>query len=248
MADSIRMTSLRLWLNRACHTSLLAAAFVSVASLSPRAAEPEPMTGLARLKAGNERFVKGISATVPFGAATRQALTTGEHPFAMVLSCSDSRVPPEFVFNTGLGDLYVVRAAGPVADKSVMASLEFGAEQLHIPLLVVMGHESCSVVKSAVDTEHGDGPNLDYLVGHIRAGLKHTAAEQQSLRSAVLANVEQVLNDAMSGSAILRRAAAAGRLQIVGAYYEQATGAVTFSSPVGSPSDATPAAAAAGHK
>ena len=84
------------------------------------------MSPLARLRSGNERFVRGASASVPLGAAARQPLTQGQHPFAMVLSCADSRVPPEFIFNVGLGDLFVIRAAGEVVDKSVMASLEYG--------------------------------------------------------------------------------------------------------------------------
>ena len=227
------MTNPRLWLARVSHVALLVAAFVSLASLSPRAAEPEPVSALVRLKTGNERYVKGISATVPLNAATRQTLTKEQHPFAMVLSCADSRVPPEFIFNVGLGDLFVVRAAGEVVDKSVMASLEYGAEHLHIPLLVVMGHESCGAVKTAMEVEHGDGPNLEYLVSHIRAGIQRPAGEQKDLRSAILANVEQVINDAMSGSQILRLAATTGHLHVVGAYYELGTGRAIFSDPVG---------------
>lgn len=227
------MTNPRLWLNRASRVALVVAAFVSLASLSPRAAEPEPVSALARLKTGNERYVKGISATVPLNSATRLTLTKEQHPFAMVLSCADSRVPPEFIFNVGLGDLFVVRAAGEVVDKSVMASLEYGAEHLHIPLLVVMGHESCGAVKTAVEAEHGEGPNLEYLVSHIRAGIQHPSAEQKELRGAILANVEQVINDAMAGSQILRTEATTGHLQVVGAYYELGSGSVVFSDPVG---------------
>ena len=226
------MTNSRLWLTRMFRLTLVVAAFVSLASLSPRASQPEIVTPLARLKAGNERYVKGVSATMPLGAATRQTLTKEQHPFGMVLSCADSRVPPEFIFNVGLGDLFVVRAAGEVVDKSVMASLEYGAEHLHIPLLVVMGHESCGAVKAAVESQHGEGPNLEYLISHIRAGIQHGEGEQKELRAAILANVEQVINDAMSGSQILRQAATTGQLQVVGAYYELGTGSVVFSEPV----------------
>jgi carbonic anhydrase len=243
------MTSPRWWLTRATRPLLIVAAFVSLASLSPLAAEPEPVTPLARLKIGNERFVKGALTTPPLGSLTRQSLAKDEHPFAMVLSCADSRVPPEFIFNLGLGDLYVVRAAGEVVDRSVLATLEHGVEHLRIPLLVVMGHESCSVVKAALEAGHGASPNLDYLTTHIRAGIQHSASDQKDLRGAVLANVEQVINDAMSGSQIVKQAAASGRLQVVGAYYELGTGTVVFSDPIGAASaTATAASAAAAHK
>ena len=186
---------------------------------------------LGRLRAGNERFVKEASAAVALGPTMRQALATAQNPFATILSCADSRVPPEYIFNTGLGDLFVIRAAGEVVDRSVMASLEYGAEHLHTPLLVVMGHESCSAVKAAVDRAALEGPNLQFLVSAIRAGITRTAADRRELRAAILANVEQVINDALGGSSILRNAVQSGRLQVVGAYYEMSSGRVMFSEP-----------------
>lgn len=227
------MTTILPWFRRVVRAGVVLGAFVSMASLTPLAAEPQTAAPLIRLRAGNDRFVKGVLTTVPLGTATRQALTSEQHPFAMVLSCADSRVPPEYIFNAGLGELFVVRAAGEVVDKSVMASLEYGAEHLHIPLLVVMGHESCGAVKAAVEAEHGEGPNLDYLVTHIRAGILHGPADQHELRTAILANVEQVINDAMGGSNILRLATTTGHLQVVGAYYELGSGNVIFSEPIG---------------
>jgi len=235
------MTNPQWWVTRATRPLLIVAAFVSLASLSPLAAEPEPLTALGRLKVGNERYVKGALTTPLLGATTRQSLAKDEHPFAMVLSCADSRVPPEFIFNAGLGDLYVVRAAGAVVDRSILATLEHGVEQLHIPLLVVMGHESCGVVKAALAPEHAAGPNLGYLMTHIRAGVQHSPSDQKDLRGAVLANVEQVINDTMSGSPIVKQAAAAGRLQVVGAYYELGSGTVVFSDPIGAASRSIPA-------
>jgi carbonic anhydrase len=186
---------------------------------------------LGRLKAGNDRFVKNASAPVSLSASTRQALTKGQAPFATVLSCADSRVPPEYIFNTGLGELFVIRAAGEVIDRSVLASVEYATEHLHIPLLVVMGHESCGAVKAAVEGAAVEGPNLEYLVKAIKAGTKFTSAEQTELRTAILDNVEQVINDAIAGSGILRHAVEAGALQIVGAYYELSSGRVLFSEP-----------------
>ena len=191
-----------------------------------------PREALGTLKSGNDRFVKNASAPVSLSHGTRQALTSGQAPFAMVLSCADSRVPPEYIFNAGLGELFVIRSAGEVIDKSILASLEYGAEHLHIPLLVVMGHESCGAVKAAVENGHVDGPNLSYLVRQIRVGTARSPKAQAEIKTAILANVEQVINDALAGSQILRHAVDAGSLQVVGAYYELGTGRVTFSAPI----------------
>jgi carbonic anhydrase len=209
----------------------LALSFV-IAGFAVQAQQPvNPRESLGRLKAGNDRFVKNASTPVSLSATTRQALTKGQTPFATVLSCADSRVPPEFIFNAGLGELFVIRAAGEVVDRSVMASLEYGAEHLHIPLLVVMGHESCGAVKAAIEKAPVEGPNLQYLVSAIREGTNRTSSENQELRTAVLANVEEVINDALAGSQILRHAVDTGSLQIVGAYYELGSGRVIFSEP-----------------
>jgi carbonic anhydrase len=205
---------------------------------APLATTPFAQTRTARealgmLKVGNDRFVRNASAPVSLSSHTREELAKGQHPFAMVLSCADSRVPPEHIFNVGLGDLFVIRAAGEVVDKSILASLEYGAEHLHIPLLVVMGHESCGAVQAATASKgESMGPNLDYLIKAIRAGTSRTAAEQSELRTAILANVEQSINDALAGSAILRRMVETDKLQVVGAYYELGSGRATFSEPV----------------
>lgn len=217
----------------------------ALVALTQQPATTQSATGasLTRLKAGNERFVKNASSPVALGGPAREALTKGQTPFAMVLSCADSRVPPEYIFNVGLGDLFVVRAAGEVVDKSVAASLEYGAEHLHIPLLVVMGHESCGAVQAAITSAPVEGPNLQYLVKAIRAGTDRSPAERTDLRAAILANVEEVINGLMTESQILGHAASAGTLQVVGAYYELGTGRVMFSEPV-----AAPKAASAAHK
>ncbi len=212
------------------------AALVTLSTFVVTAEEASaPRGSLGRLKVGNERFVKNASAPVSLSAFTRQELTNGQSPFAMVLSCADSRVPPEYIFNAGLGELFVVRAAGEVVDKSVLATLEYGAEHLHIPLMVVMGHESCGAVKAVVDKALVAGPNLEYMVKAIRVGLTRTKAEQADIKTAILATVEQSINDALAGSEILRHAVDGGKLQVVGAYYELGSGRVTFSEPIGEP-------------
>lgn len=201
-----------------------------------RAKGPTATESVARLKVGNARFVESASDALPIDAARRTALAKGQAPFATILTCADSRVPPEVVFHTGLGDLFVVRTAGHVTDRSVLASVEYGAEHLHAPVIVVMGHESCGAVKAAVETPPGTslGPNLDYLIKAIRPAVERAASDEEAvgLRAAILANVEETINDLLEQSAILKHLAESGQVVLVGAYYELATGRAHFSEPV----------------
>lgn len=239
-ADWPHMQNLRRWTAGLTRVLVPAGMFLMLASLSPAVAAPEPAASpLARLRAGNERFVRGADGAALPAAGTRRTMAAEEHPFAMVLSCADSRVPPELVFGVGAGDLYVVRTLGQVPDRAVMASLEHAAGELHVPLLVVMGHESCAVVKAAHDGAPAASAHLEHMYKAIRAGSSHTAADQKDLRAAILANVEQVINDVLTGSPALRAAVTDGQLQVVGAYYEVGTGMVVFSDPVGATSAAT---------
>ncbi len=207
------------------------------------AADVTPVAALDRLKAGNARFVEAPGTAPPIDEAARQAQIKGQAPFAIVLSCADSRVPPEIIFNAGLGELFIVRTAGQVGDKAVYASVEYGAEHLNVPLLVVMGHEACGAVKATIETKPGAasmGPNLDALVAAIRPAFARMdePADAAHVREAVLANVEQVINDLLSRSAVITHLVSAGKLQIVGAYYEFTSGKVRFSQPVTSVPDA----------
>lgn len=228
------------------HRILASSALLAlVAASASSAADVTPAGALDRLKAGNARFVSDPGTPPPIDQEKRQAQSAGQAPFAIVLSCADSRVPPEIIFNAGLGELFIVRTAGHVADKTVLASVEYGAEHLGAPLVVVMGHESCGAVKAAVSTKPGSpsmGPNLDALVAAITPafGRMDAPADLDHLRDAVLANVEQSVNRLLADSTIVKHLVAAGRLQLVGAYYEFATGRVRFSQPVAS----VPAAAA----
>jgi carbonic anhydrase len=210
------------------------------------AAAPGPADSLARLKAGNAQFVADPSQPLPVDAARRTALAKGQTPFATVLSCSDSRVPPELVFHTGLGDLFVVRAAGHVPDRPVLASVEYAAEHVHVPLIVVMGHEMCGAVKATVDTPRGQslGPNLDYLVKAIRPAVARAASqpESQRLRAAIMENVEETINGLLGGSTILKHLADEKRIGLVGGYYELASGRVHFSALVDLPAATSSAA------
>jgi len=230
-----------MWVPRVVrNTAGAGCALLCVSSLALAADAPSASEVLARLKAGNERFATDASSLPPIDHGRRAVLSTGQSPFATVLSCADSRVPPEIVFNTGLGDLFVVRAAGEVVDRSVLASVEYAAEHLHSPVLVVMGHEFCGAVTAAIETKTSLGPNLDFLVKAITPAVARTknAPEQERLKAAILANVEQSVNDALAQSEILRDLVESGAVTIVGAYYELESGRVTFSQPIGTPSGA----------
>lgn len=201
------------------------------------AADPvTPIEALARLKDGNAEFVANPSGALPISVELRTALAKGQAPSATVLSCSDSRVPPEIIFRAGLGELFVVRAVGEVADRAVLASVEYGAEHLHTPLIVVMGHESCGAVKAAMETPatKSMGVNLDYVLKAIRPAVAAAASapEAAQLKTAILENVEKSINDLVGSSSVLRRRFDAREVGIVGAYYELSTGRVHFSEPL----------------
>lgn len=223
----------------------------------PRAAEDltTASASITRLKVGNAQFVSNPESALPISAERRTSLATGQTPFAAVLSCADSRVPPEVVFHTGLGDLFVVRAAGHVADKSILASLEYAAEHLHVPVVVVMGHEACGAVKAAAETPatKSMGLNLDYMLKAIRPSVAATSSAPDAvrIRAAILKNVEDSINDLVTESAILRHMAETGKLGFVGAFYELSTGRAHFSEPAaigpGTAMSASPALAAATH-
>jgi carbonic anhydrase len=195
-----------------------------------------PRDALGLLKAGNDRFARNASSPVSVSVNRRRELASAQHPMAMVLSCADSRVPPEYIFNAGLGELFVIRTAGEVIDRSILATVEYGAEHLHIPLLVVMGHESCGAVSAAVEAKTpAASPNLDYLLKAIQAGKRAPAEDRDEIKTMVLANVEQVINDALNRSALLKRLVDENRLDVIGGYYELVSGRVMFSEPVSSP-------------
>ena len=218
------------------------AAFMAIvlsAAMGARAVDAQaplsPRDALGALKAGNDRFARNASSPVSLSMNRRRELAPAQHPIAMVLSCADSRVPPEYIFNVGLGDLFVIRTAGEVIDRSILATIEYGADHLHIPLLVVMGHESCGAVRAAAEPSGAaPSPNLDYLLKAIQAAKRAPAQERDEIKTLVLANVEQVINDAMSRSSMLKRMVDERRIDVIGGYYELVTGRVMFSEPVSS--------------
>ena len=198
-----------------------------------------PAEAIAKLKEGNGRYASGKLQHPGQTTERRAELTKDQHPFAVIVSCSDSRVPPEIVFDQGLGDLFVVRVAGNVIDDHGLGSIEYAVDHLGARLIVVLGHQSCGAVKAAVETPAGKslGPNLDYLIKAIRPAVERAASDVDAvgLRAAILANVEETINDLLEQSTILKHLAESGQVTLVGAYYELTTGRAHFSEPVRMP-------------
>ena len=220
----------------ACGSDTGTASKADTSAATPEPSEPAVTNGteaLARLKAGNERFTAGKVRHPDQASTYRAALASGQHPFAVVLSCVDSRVPPELVFDQGLGDLFVARSAGHVVDHAVLGSIQYGVAELKIPLLVVLGHEKCGAVKAtleAVEKNSAPGGNdIDTLVTGIRPAVEKAESDHAAdpLDAAVRNNVANVVAD-LSGKAVLGPAVAAGALKVVGARYNLGTGAVEF--------------------
>jgi carbonic anhydrase len=184
-------------------------------------------SALAELKAGNDHHVRHQYQHPHESIARQRELTTGQHPLAEILSCSDSRVPPEIIFDQGLGDLFVVRVAGNVASDVEIGSLEYGAEHLHIPLLVVLGHESCGAVTAAL--QGGAEAHIAALVNLIKPAVEKSRGQKgDAVANAVRANVQLVVQQLRASTPVLSELVAHRKLKIVGGVYSLETGRVTW--------------------
>jgi carbonic anhydrase len=183
---------------------------------------------LNELKAGNQRHQSHQYAHPHESAARQHELVKGQSPHAVILACADSRVPPEIVFDRGLGDLFVVRVAGNIATNSELASIEYAAEHLHVPLVVVMGHQSCGAVGAAI--EGGEAPgHLATLVQAIHPAVEAARKLPGDLtQNAVRLNVEMVVEELRSSKPVLAHLVSENKLRIVGAIYSLGTGRVEW--------------------
>ena len=188
---------------------------------------------LERLIAGNERFLEGKARSRGVLRETLAELTLGQHPIATILGCSDSRVPPEGIFDAGLGELFVVRVAGNVLSPEVAGSLQYAGAHLGTPLLVVLGHEGCGAIQAALATKDEgvrQHSRIQLLVDSILPGLAELDPRlppQERLAQAVETNVRRTVRailESPEGQARL----AEGRMKAVGAIYRIATGRVRF--------------------
>ena len=181
---------------------------------------------LQRLKEGNVRFVKDRLDGKLQDSERRNALVGGQKPYAIILSCADSRVVPELAFDTGLGELFTVRVAGNVANVSSMASIEYAVAHIETKLIVVLGHQNCGAVTAAV--AGGDnGNNLNHLLGHITPAISESS-QGDSINKIVKKNAELTASKLSQDSSIIKYAVENGKVSIVPAYYHLDTGEVEF--------------------
>mgnify|MGYP000244696276 CR=1 FL=1 len=180
---------------------------------------------LERLRVGNERFVADKVDGQLQDSQRRETLTDGQDPFAIILSCADSRVVPEFAFDTGLGELFVIRVAGNVANVSTIASIEYAVANLGVQLILVMGHESCGAITAAIDG--GDaGKNLNHLLEHINPAIE--AAATKSVNTVVKKNALLTAKELVANSEIIKNAVKNNNVKLKSAYYNLGSGAVDF--------------------
>lgn len=194
---------------------------------------------LELLQSGNDRFASGLrSADAMVGHTKLKELSEkGQRPFAIVLSCSDSRVPAELLFDCGFGDLFVVRVAGNVVQPSQIASIEYAAKVLGAKLCVVMGHSKCGAVQAALDSETGNkpelGPNIAFLIELIRPAVQrclksHGNPALSLLDRCIEENVHDTAHEVLAKSSLLRALATEDRFKAVEAMFDLASGKVHF--------------------
>ena len=180
---------------------------------------------IQRLKDGNARFVADRLDGKLQQSSRRNALMSGQAPYAIILSCADSRVVPELAFDTGLGELFVIRVAGNIANTSSIASIEYAVAHLGSPVVVVMGHENCGAVTAAL-TDGDKGYNLNHLLAHIEPA-KAVSADP-SVNAVVKTHALLTVGELIERSAIIRAAVDNGELELIPAYYSLETGEVLF--------------------
>lgn len=202
---------------------------------APQAREPVSAEEvLSSLKTGNQRFVSGRVRSDGQSKADIERLASGQSPRAIVLSCSDSRLPPETIFDQKLGEIFTVRSAGEALSPQAIASIEFAVAKLGSKLIVVLGHTSCGAVKAAVDTMDGSSagsPNLDQLVADIRpriAASVKAKKPEKDLRDPSTANARGIAKDLLARSKILSDAVQSGAVKIQVGLYDLGTGLVEF--------------------
>lgn len=194
---------------------------------------------LQRLREGNQRFISDDrSAEALANTARRREVAAGQEPFAIILGCSDSRVPAELVFDQGLGDLFVIRIAGNIVAPSGIGSVEFAAERFKVRLVVVLGHSNCGAILATLEElgrpSKEQSKNLRSIVDRVRPSIEtlletHTWAHKDELiHQAVRANIRQSVDHLRHGSEMLEQMVTRDGLLIVGAEYSLETGVVDF--------------------
>jgi len=185
-----------------------------------------PDEALQELRDGNKRFLAGKMKNTNYKkqiAATKD----DQHPHTVILSCLDSRVPPEIIFDQGIGNLFVARVAGNIEDTNILGSVEFATKVKGTMLIVVMGHTKCGAVKGAVDDAKLG--NLTQLLSEIKPAIKGDKSNpEMMLDETAKNNVKMTMDDIMSKSSVINELVKEGKVKIVGAYYDLTSGKATF--------------------
>jgi len=167
-----------------------------------------------KLNEGNKKYVSGKLGEKDVGSA-RESTKDGQHPIATILTCADSRVSPELIFDANVGELFIIRNAGNVVDETVLGSIEYGVEHLHTPLLVIMGHEKCGAVTAAC--EGGEcPPNIKSIMDKIKCSVEKTGGD---IERTVDENLKCMIENIRSGSEITKKLESEGKLKILGMKY-----------------------------
>ena len=181
---------------------------------------------LQKLMTGNQRFVHNAPIRPDQSPTRRTQLDFSQYPFACILSCSDSRVPPEVVFDQGLGNLFVVRVAGNILDKDGLGSLEYAVAKLHAPLILVLGHSRCGAVSAAVSGQPAPG-HVAEIVDALKPAVRAVRDKPgDPVEQATRANIELVVDRLKTSKPVLADYVKTGRLKVVGGRYDLATGQV----------------------
>lgn len=210
------------------YVGLFFALAVCVPNLHAQGKTPVEAFALAKLKEGNARFVKNKLNLRDLGPERREQLLKGQKPFAIVLGCADSRVVPEFIFDQGLGEIFVGRNAGNVAGADEIGSIEYAIQKTpSVSLIVVMGHEDCGAIKAAIGGEHMEG-DLGWLVKQVDPGKDLPKDPKEALAAAAKHNAVRQAQLMTEKSSIIREFVQSGRVQIIPAYYSLETGKVEW--------------------
>jgi carbonic anhydrase len=221
--------------------SCILAALLIYGCLEERSGKPGPDQVIEMLKAGNKRFVEGKPEHPNTGAARlvqAEKENQGKHAYATILSCSDSRVPVEFIFDAGIMDIFVVRVAGNVCDTDEIGSIEYGLAHVHTPVLVVLGHTQCGAVTAVTHAIHGKGHamerNIPPLVDNIEPAVRRAMELHSDIKDdeiipyAIEENIWQAVEDLFMKSPATRDIVNSGKAKVVGAMYDVGKGSVTW--------------------
>lgn len=194
---------------------------------------------LQKLMDGNKRYLdSSMSACKNSDTVSREKLAKGQKPYAIILSCSDSRVPPEIIFDKALGEIFVVRVAGNVPDPIVLGSIEYAAEHIGSPLIMVLGHERCGAVTAAVDAKGKPEGNIGAIIKSIAPAVKQAKKEAQGkdkaqlIETAIDDNIKLVASNLTKQSPVIKHLVREGKLKIVTAKYDLDDGKVTVFEPI----------------